>query len=182
MGAEIERAIGGRGAIEQAMVKTLEKLDPKKQLKIGILNSGNKGSGIRSNVDQTIFVLNRELANELGVDEAKVIAEFEVQFKKLTGVEPKKAGIASMNGADFYPDWRQKQTVADFVGGGGAAREAEFQDFPREKKEISWEYQATALEYLSLTGDLAAARRYYELAIQTMPADRGKLEMPQELR
>lgn len=103
-----------RRAIGPAMSKALEILDPGKQLTIGLLNSGNKKSGIQSDIDQTVFVIPKELAREIGVDEVKVIAEFRKQFEALTGVKPEKTGISSLNGADFYPDWRQKQTVAEY--------------------------------------------------------------------
>ncbi len=42
------------------------------------------------------------------------IAEFKRQFEAMTGVDPKKAGISTLSGADFYPDWRQKQTTAEY--------------------------------------------------------------------
>lgn len=48
--------------INQAMVETLKTIDPKHQLTIGMLDSGNKNSVIASDVDQTIFGLPLEPA------------------------------------------------------------------------------------------------------------------------
>lgn len=106
-----------RRMIHEAMAKAIEAVDPKKTLTIGMLDSGNKASGIASDVDQTVFVMPKDKAKALGVDEAKVIAEFEKQFVELYKVHPERLGIESMNGADFYPDWRQAHST-DKVGTG----------------------------------------------------------------
>lgn len=107
-------ALARRQMINQAMAETLRQLDPNKQLKIGMLDSGNKGSGIASDVDQTIFVIPPEKGKALGIDEQKVIAAFDANFQKLFGCTPMRLGIESMNGADFFPDWRAEHTLGDF--------------------------------------------------------------------
>jgi hypothetical protein len=110
-------AAARREMINQAMGETMRALDPEGRLTIGMLDSGNKNSGIASDVDQTVFVMPKDLAATLkpAVTEATVIARFNQEFKKRFGTTPERMGIESLNGADFYPDWRQKQTVAGFV-------------------------------------------------------------------
>jgi hypothetical protein len=107
-------ALARRQMINRAMAETLRQLDPGRQLKIGMLDSGNKGSGIASDVDQTLFVIPPEKGRALGIDENKVIAAFDANFLKLFGCTPMRLGIESMNGADFFPDWRAEHTLAEF--------------------------------------------------------------------
>lgn len=106
-----------RMMINEAMAKAIAAVDPDRLLTIGMLDSGNKNSGIASDVDQTVFVMPKDAARKLGIDENKVIAEFDAQFKKTFGVPPSRLGIESLNGADFFPDWRQAHST-DKVGTG----------------------------------------------------------------
>lgn len=110
-------ALARREMINRAMGEAIRALDPEGRLTIGMLDSGNKNSGIASDVDQTVFVMPKDLAATLkpAVTEATVIERFNQEFKKQFGCTPERMGIESLNGADFYPDWRQKQTVAGFV-------------------------------------------------------------------
>jgi hypothetical protein len=75
-----------------------------------MLDSGNKNSGIASDVDQTVFVIPKDLANKMGVNVEDVIKKFNAEFKAKFGCHPKKMGIECMNGNDFYPDWRQRHS------------------------------------------------------------------------
>ncbi len=106
-----------REMINQAMGEAIKELDPRGVLTIGMLDSGNKNSGIASDVDQTVFVVPKDVGAHLSppVDEAAVIRRFNEKFERKFGVTPERMGIESLNGADFYPDWRQKQSVARFV-------------------------------------------------------------------
>lgn len=104
-----------RQMINHAMALTIQALDPSKQLTIGMLDSGNKNSGIASDVDQTVFVIPKDKAAELKIDENAVIKEFNAKFEKAFGVHPERLGIESLNGADFFPDWRQAHSL-DKVG------------------------------------------------------------------
>ncbi len=99
-----------REMINQAMAEAIKEVDPKKQLTIGMLDSGNKNSGIASDVDQTVFVIPKDAAQKLGIDEAKVIDAFNKKFKSMFNVHPARLGIESMNGADFFPDWRERHS------------------------------------------------------------------------
>lgn len=109
-----EIALARRKMINHAMSSALAELDPGKKLKIGMLDSGNKASGIASDVDQTVFVIPPERGKALGINENKVVEAFDRHFKKLFGVTPLRLGIESMNGRDFFPDWRGEQSLAEF--------------------------------------------------------------------
>ncbi len=100
-----------REMINQAMAEAIKQVDPGKKLTIGMLDSGNKNSGIASDVDQTVFIMPKDLAKKLGITEAKIIEAFNKKFKSKFGVDPGRLGIESMNGADFFPDWRQRQNT-----------------------------------------------------------------------
>jgi len=108
-----------RSMIDQAMAGVLEKIDPGGRLTVGMLDSGNKNSGIASDVDQTLFLLPREALNEVlrnrNLSESglidEVIREFNSEFERVHGCAPDRLGIESMNGADFFPDWRADQTT-----------------------------------------------------------------------
>ena len=103
-----------RRMIQDAMAEAVRKIDPSGKLSIGMLDSGNKRSGIASDVDQTLFILPKDLARRLGISEARVIKQFNDDFKAANGVEPGRLGVESMNGADMFPDWRQQHTVLEF--------------------------------------------------------------------
>ena len=104
-----------RQMIQQAMAEVVRQVDPKGLLSVGMLDSGNKQSGISSDVDQTLFILPKDLARQLGISEADVIKRFNDHFAASNGgVEPGRLGIESMNGADMFPDWRQQHTMAEF--------------------------------------------------------------------
>ncbi|MDA0838771.1 MAG: tetratricopeptide repeat protein [Planctomycetota bacterium] len=110
-----------RQMIDQAMAQALEKIDPDKKLTIGMLDSGNKASGIASDVDQTVFVMPKDLVakilKERGISESQltgeVIKKFDVAFEALYKCKPARLGIESMNGADFFPDWRAEHNLAE---------------------------------------------------------------------
>lgn len=103
-----------REMIRRSMVAALRELDPSGALHVGLLDSGNKGSGIASDVDQTVFIWPREEAIRLGIDEGKLIAAFDRRFAADHGHPPSRFGIECMNGADFFPDWRQAHSVGEF--------------------------------------------------------------------
>jgi len=108
-----------RSMIDQAMAGVLEKIDPGGRLTIGMLDSGNKNSGIASDVDQTLFLVPREALNEVlrerNLSESglidEVIRTFNTEFERIHDCAPERLGIESMNGADFFPDWRANQTT-----------------------------------------------------------------------
>lgn len=124
-----------RQMIQQAMASTLHAVDPHGLLSVGMLDSGNKQSGISSDVDQTLFILPKDLARQLGISEADVIRRFNEHFATANdGVPPGRLGIESMNGADMFPDWRQQHTLAEFS--------AEADRVTREKVKNTEAYQS----------------------------------------
>ncbi|MDP6506605.1 MAG: hypothetical protein QF886_23470, partial [Planctomycetota bacterium] len=111
-----------RSMINDAMSSALQKVDPDKLLSIGMLDSGNKNSGIASDVDQTLFLTPRgeldKILKAKGISESKmindVIKAFDAEFKAQYGCTPARLGIECMNGADFFPDWRAQQSSASY--------------------------------------------------------------------
>ncbi len=111
-----------RSMINEAMSSALQKVDPGKLLSIGMLDSGNKNSGIASDVDQTLFLTPRgeldKILKAKGISESKmindVIKAFDAEFKAKYGCTPARLGIECMNGADFFPDWRAQQSSASY--------------------------------------------------------------------
>jgi len=104
-----------RQMIQDAMARAVRKIDSSGKLSVGMLDSGNKQSGIASDVDQTLFILPKDLARRLGIGEADVIRQFNAEFAAHNNdVDPGRLGIESMNGADMFPDWRQQHTLMEF--------------------------------------------------------------------
>ena len=102
-----------RQMINQAMSEAVRKLDPDGKLTIGMLDSGNKNSGIASDVDQTVFVTPRDVGEGMKprpVTVEEVIKQFNAEFEAKFGCHPERMGIECMNGNDFYPDWRQQHS------------------------------------------------------------------------
>ncbi len=122
--AEARRQMS-RDAME-AVREKLKSIDPDGAVKIGMLDSGNKGSGIASDIDQTVFVFPRDLAEKLGITVEEVIKMFDAEFTRLHGMDPMRLGIESMNGWDFFPDWRAQSRMS--------SHESEARRVVREKR------------------------------------------------
>jgi hypothetical protein len=97
------------------VIKDFKAIHPNATLTIGILDSGNKVSGIASDVDQTIFIFPKDLASKIKLTEAKVIKAFNDKFKNKFGFTPDRLGIETMDGDKFFPDWRQSHSITDMV-------------------------------------------------------------------
>ena len=63
-----------------------------------------------------------------------VIERFNRQFENMYGYPPSRLGIESMNGADFFPDWRARQTLGEF--------RAEAERVPAEKRKNAEAYRS----------------------------------------
>lgn len=107
-----------RELINKALSEAMNAVDPGRQFTLGALDSGNKKSGIASDVDQTLFLIPRDPKDGKGVNFSelnnRLITAFNEKFQAANGYPPARLGIESMNGADFFPDWKQEQSVADF--------------------------------------------------------------------
>jgi len=108
-------ADGRQELISAALKGTLARVDPEGTIQIGALDSGNKASGIASDIDQTLFVMPVEVGRETTVTELDVIEAFTEVFTEITGgLPPEHFEIESMDGRDFPPDLRQRhQTLSD---------------------------------------------------------------------
>ena len=105
-----------RELTNQALVVAMAEFDKEGKFTCGALDSGNKASGIASDVDQTIFLIPKDPKAKL--DSAQInafIKVFDAKFEAITGKPPAWYGIECMNGADFYPDWSTELLVSAFM-------------------------------------------------------------------
>lgn len=101
-------AEGRRRMIAEALKRvTAEYAAQGVELIIGALDSGNKNSGTASDIDQTLFAMTPD-GRPSDVNPSDIIRRFDAAFRALYGFTPAHMGIESMNGADFYPDWRAR--------------------------------------------------------------------------
>jgi hypothetical protein len=105
-----------RELVDQAHAAAVKRFDPEGNFTLGALDSGNKASGIASDVDQTAFLLPRDAGSKPATPKEveTYIHTFNDEFKRLTGKEPDWYGVEVHSGADFYPDWYGDQTLAEF--------------------------------------------------------------------
>jgi hypothetical protein len=108
-------AEGRRQMIAEALRQTVAELDPGgDRLAVGALDSGNKNSGSASDIDQTIFAMGKD-GGPPPFRPAHIIETFNRTFQRLYGHHPDHFGIESMDGDDFYPDWRAAhRTLEEF--------------------------------------------------------------------
>ncbi len=86
------------------------------RFEIRALDSGNKGSGIASDVDQSVFLIDHTTGEVVSSAEiGEYIKQFDVTFESLYGHPPARFGIESMNGADFFPDHRLAHNLIEYA-------------------------------------------------------------------
>ncbi|MFQ5529225.1 MAG: hypothetical protein ACE5FP_02660, partial [Gemmatimonadota bacterium] len=105
-----------RRALEVSLGEFEAKTHRVGRFELGALDSGNKGSGIASDVDQTVFLIDKATGEVVSSAEIKAyIEQFNASFESLYGYTPEHLGIESMNGADFYPDHRQAHNLLKYA-------------------------------------------------------------------
>ncbi len=99
----------------QAIEATLQAEGKTGSFTVGVLDSGNKDSGIGSDIDQTLILLPTDPTKPVGMDVADFIHRLEANFRRLHGFPPLRMEIESIDGRDFFPDWRaEHQTLKAF--------------------------------------------------------------------
>ena len=152
-----------REMTRRAMALALEGFEPPGRYDIGYADSGNMGSHMRSDVDQSVFLIDLENGKVVaGPDDINRFNEaFAAAFFELFQVTPAQLAIENMNGADFFPDWRQQHSILEF--------DAEARRVVIEKSSNPEAYRAE--------GTLVdqAERRGYE-SLQQLAADIERLD------
>lgn len=100
-------------------LEVLTDIAQKNGWKIYRSDSGNQTSGTKSDVDQTVYVYKKD-ANGNWVrseaDDARLVALFNEQFPKKTGLSVESLDIATIAGKDKFPDPRRTRVQLDAEG------------------------------------------------------------------
>ena len=152
-------ARGRREMMRQAIEATLREVDPNGTFTVGVLDSGNKNSGIGSDIDQTLVLLPTDPTRPLSMSEADFITALERRFEAMHGFAPARMEVESIDGRDFFPDWRaEHQTLEAFVAEAKRVVEAKRPNNALYRSEAELKVNAEGRGYAELARHFAAVR------------------------